>query len=70
MDTKNEKTDGPKAWSNELDKLDFENDPNALERQSELLDLLITFDMGCRPARRKMCQKEEPANRSTSNAEE
>lgn len=58
MDTENGKTDGPKTWADELDKLDFENDPNALDRQSELIDLLITFDMGCGPTRRKMCQKE------------
>ena len=56
----------------ELDALTG-HDPTILQRQAELIDMLLSSDMGAGPARRAMCQQEradgpEPANGSRTDA--
>ena len=38
----------------ELDAIDYENDPEALEKQGEIMDLMMSFSMGMAPLRKKL----------------
>lgn len=38
----------------ELEAIDYDNDPEALEKQGEIMDLMMTFSMGMAPLRKKL----------------
>ena len=45
--------DAMRDLSAELDAIDYENDPDALSKQYEIMDLMMTFSMGMGPLRKK-----------------
>ncbi len=48
--------------NSELKSLDFEKDPEARDRQAELLDELMTLDMALQPIRRQMGQARQDSS--------
>lgn len=53
----------------ELDGLTGD-DPSARERRAELLDSLLSWDMGCGPARRAICERKRPDDHEPQEGQE
>lgn len=51
----------------ELEAIDYENDPEALEKQYEIMDLMMSCSMGIAPLRKKLATGDSSQGSETDN---